>query len=115
MFSMELTVSRRVALQRLASFPFVSGELTAPTLELSSGEEVGRNRPSLRRVRAGAAVREGQQIALSGNTKALGETVGPHLHIAVVATTENTAPMGSASSDARTLSRTLADLVCKKR
>ena len=33
---------------------------------------------------AGTAVREGQQIALSGNTKARGETVGPHLHIAVV-------------------------------
>lgn len=32
----------------------------------------------------GTTVREGQQIALSGNTKTRGETVGPHLHIAVV-------------------------------
>lgn len=32
----------------------------------------------------GARVKDGQQIALSGNTKTRGETVGPHLHIAVV-------------------------------
>lgn len=35
-------------------------------------------------VTVGQQVREGQQIGKSGNTKTRGETVGPHLHIAVV-------------------------------
>lgn len=35
-------------------------------------------------VKVGQQVREGQQIGESGNTKTNGETVGPHLHIAVV-------------------------------
>jgi Peptidase family M23 len=35
-------------------------------------------------VKVGQQVREGQQIGKSGNTKTRGETVGPHLHIAIV-------------------------------
>jgi hypothetical protein len=43
----------------------------------------------------GTEVKGGQQIALSGNTKARGETVGPHLHIAVVADFTNYSTGGS--------------------